>query len=176
MVARAGACAPGGSRARRGCGECARCCGLAASRRSQVCVWAGRDGGALAISARNCCGGESGRRASGPHSAASLGLPLPLAPVLLPVGFIGDWPSGAAQCLKKTFMSTDGNSRSIPGQGTCTLLTGNRPSTPKFSGIWSRKQPMVIQGQNSRFSLVFSSSVCDCHRFRTATSSSVRNS
>ncbi len=142
VVARAGACALGAPVQGEGAGS-AR---AAASLRPGEARWrlGGAGRGVLAISARNCCGGESGRRASGPHSAASLGLALPLAPVLLPVGFIGDWPSGAAQCLKKTFMSTDGNSRSIPGQGTSTLLTGNRPSTPKFSGIWSRNQLMVI--------------------------------
>ena len=117
-----------------------------------------REGAARALpSPGGVCAGRDGvRRQSGPgtalaanpdvllprplpaaHFAASPGLPLPVAPVLLPVGCIGYWPSETAQCLKKTSNSTDGNSRSIPGQGTCTLLTRNRPSTPKFSGNWS---------------------------------------
>ncbi len=35
----------------------------------------------------------------------------------------------------KTLISTDGKSRLIPGQGMLGMLTRNRSSTPKFSGI-----------------------------------------
>jgi hypothetical protein len=112
-------------------------------------VWAGRDGvrwqsAPGAAAAANPDVVLPARPLPAAHFAASLGVALPPAPVLLPVGFIGDWPHGAAQCLKKTSISTDGNSRSIPEQGACTLLTRSRPSTPKFSGNWSRNQLMVI--------------------------------
>ena len=112
-------------------------------------VWAGRDGvrwqsAPATAAAANPDVVLPARPQPAAHCAASLGVPLPPAPVLLPVGFIGDWPHGAAQCLKKTSISTDGNSRSIPEQGACTLLTRSRPSTPKFSGNWSRNQLMVI--------------------------------
>ena len=138
VVARAGACAPGAPVQGEGAGS-AR---AAASLRPAEARW--RLGGGVT----GCAGDQRQelllrrirtscfrpRPLPAAHFAGSIGLPLPLAPVLLPVGFIGDWPPGAAQCLKKTFISTDGNSRSIPGQGTCTLLTRSRPSTPKFSG------------------------------------------